>query len=218
LKVIESVGNPRIKLHPWLEQLSGDRDSTIPFKTLQLKRLCNFSEFVRNPLVHHAEIQVAYGEAVADISEMQNILNKDWDERTSATSQSRFYTAYSVVLGFTVILNILLQRFFEPCNPVLVEQSILMVNSIINLSDDAKKYRPLGSSIMPFSLITAWSAAYGTPEQARVEVLLNDYQSDFPHTKWMSFALWLDDHLGGRSPASLATHNSNSLANGCFVM
>jgi hypothetical protein len=195
IQIVESLSNPKIQLHPWLDTLTEDHDIAIPIESLKLAKLARLAAFMRDPEAHLSEVQSTYRKMATDIPVVRrntSIISQQGE--ASKTLHCRCQTAYGILLTFAIILNIILHSF-EADNAELVEQCANLVNQVIVLAEDASRYRPLGSSSMPLCLVSAWVATNEVSQRGRLEEILAEYQSDFAIARWMDVAAWLQKYL-----------------------
>jgi hypothetical protein len=107
---------------------------------------------------------------------------------------ARVRLAHSLLLSFAILLNGVL-RAIQPHAIALVEESEIFCSEIVILARQAAQDRPMGSSYMPFCLISAWAVTVDTSKQTEIKRILAEYQSDFTEVIWMDMAIWLKKRL-----------------------
>ncbi|KAF1817388.1 hypothetical protein P152DRAFT_463556 [Eremomyces bilateralis CBS 781.70] len=216
--IVESIGNPRIHVQPWLDKLVGKREQAIPMKSMRLTQLAKIQQFLNDPYAHEADIRLTYQQLGFDLHRIQQvILPKISKTDQTVKMRSRFQVIYSILLSYATILNTILCRCFEPYNPILTTEGLTLVDGIVRLAEDATQYRPLGSSGMPLMLMAVWPAAKGTTQQTRVEELMTEYKSDFPTTSWQQVSLWLESRMNNNSKTR-ALKDMGPVADACSTM
>jgi hypothetical protein len=199
-QILESIGNPRIQLQPWLHKLTKKRDQGVAIEGLKLRNLAKLSDYITYPEMHLFDIKSAYQRMGIDLPKMRLCISTVTSisarsaQLPPTTIRARLQSALGLLLTFAIILNTLL-RTFEPKNLYLVQESALLSDEIVALAEDAAQYRPLGSSAMPICLIAAWASTYDLQIRSKVEKVIEVYQSDFPISKWMDTARWLERRL-----------------------
>lgn len=193
LQIVESIANPKIQLHPWIEKLTEKHDSSLSIESLKLKHLVRLPDFINFPHLHLSKIRTTYQQLRKDLPAIYELVESA-SEAQMSTLHSRYQTIYVIQLAFSAILNTIL-RTYDPADMNLIEQSIELVDEMIKLTEGATAYRPLGASGMPVCLICAWPATEDPMKRARMEELFSDYATDFPVAPWMKIALWLEKKL-----------------------
>jgi hypothetical protein len=105
----------------------------------------------------------------------------------------RMQSCYGVLLTLSLMLGSVLQGADEQDD--LVDRANTDVDEVIQLAQEAERYRPLGSSGTPMYLIAAWSVTNGAERQAGLERLIGNYQTDFPSANWLAVAYMLKPRL-----------------------
>ncbi|KAH6698283.1 hypothetical protein BKA61DRAFT_709941 [Leptodontidium sp. MPI-SDFR-AT-0119] len=195
--IVEAIGNPRIKLHPWLAKFTAAHDKSIPIESIKLSNLAKFPDYFNHPEPHALGIQSTYQQIRTDLPAIKNLLQAMFEKRL-ITLHARYQTLYSIQLAVAVMLNTLL-RLFDPTNLSLVEECVQLVDEIISVAEAAVIYRPLGSSAVPICLICAWPATDNMVKRAKMEQLVEEYSTDFPTFMWMEMAQWLQSKLEAHS-------------------
>ncbi|KAF1808733.1 hypothetical protein P152DRAFT_443078 [Eremomyces bilateralis CBS 781.70] len=216
--ILESIGNPKIQVQPWLDQLVNRHDQAIPMKSMRLSQLAKIQQFLNDPYAHEADIRIAYQHSGFDLHKIREVIipritKTDYPVKT----RSRFQAFHSVLLAYAVILNNILRRCFEPYNLILAAEGEALVGDIIALAEDGAQYRPLGSSGMPISLMAAWALAKGTDRQTRLEELLTEYKSDFPAASWRQVSQYLERRMN-YDPKTAALKDLRPVADACPTM
>ncbi|KAK3944423.1 hypothetical protein QBC46DRAFT_374280 [Diplogelasinospora grovesii] len=202
LAITESFGNSQIKLDPRLwsqpRHLGPRTPALHNIETLKLANVARASALVQNPHGRWPEVEFTYKLLQADCAKLKHLLSQmslvasDTTPGSIQTSQFvrmhvRLQAAYGFVLCLAVTFNMIL-RVQEPTNNSLVSDSAALVSEIVTVADMASAYRPLGSSSMPLSLISAWMVTDNAHQRSRVEKVLAEYQADFPSTDWLKLA------------------------------
>ncbi|KAH7311050.1 hypothetical protein BKA65DRAFT_441444 [Rhexocercosporidium sp. MPI-PUGE-AT-0058] len=194
--IVESIARPEIQLHPWLERLTKARDDACPMESLKLRNMGMISEFINHPEAHLVEMQFIYQSMGEDLAKIQGYLTKiveagDPDRR----AHSRYQTVYGIQLSFALLLNVLLRSFSGNNFLGMLKECTALVNETIALAEDARQYRPLGSSGAPTTLVCAWAATTDLAQRRRAEELMDEYQADFEIANWRQIAVWIERKL-----------------------
>ncbi|KAI4169565.1 MAG: hypothetical protein LQ343_005585 [Gyalolechia ehrenbergii] len=88
---------------------------------------------------------------------------------------AHYLRSLGLALGTGIILNCVLSGL-EGTRDCIHEESSAWSEEIVQLSESAKKYRPLGAIAMVICLRFAWMGAADTDAKERVERLLFDYE------------------------------------------
>ncbi|KAK0105065.1 hypothetical protein ONS95_004570 [Cadophora gregata] len=194
--IVESIAKPNIQLHPWLEKLTQARDAACPMQSLKLGNMAKISEFISNPQGNLVEMQFIYGSMAPELAKIRaflaNIVEAGDIDRTI---HSRYQTVYGIQLSFAMILNVLLRSFSVDNFMGMLDECTLLVSETITLAEDARQYRPLGSSGAPTTLVCAWAATSDMAQRKRAEELMDEYQADFAIANWKEIARWIERKL-----------------------
>ncbi|KAH6718417.1 hypothetical protein BKA61DRAFT_545555 [Leptodontidium sp. MPI-SDFR-AT-0119] len=194
--IVESIARPNIRLHPWLERLTQARDDACPMESLKLRNMAKISQFIYHPEAHLVEMQFIYQSMGADLAKIRAFLAKIVEAGDiDRTVHSRYQTVYGIQLSFAMILNVLLRSFSVDNFLGMIEECTVLVNETIALAEDARQYRPLGSSGAPTTLVCAWAATTDLAQRQRAEELMDEYQADFEIANWKQIALWIEKKL-----------------------
>ena len=194
LQIFESVCNPRVRVGSWLARITRAYDSKIGIESFKVKNLAKLPEFVHQPEANMSEIRSTYHQLTIDLLEVRQKLATFSHEPSLKTIHAQFQGAYSVLLTFANILNIIL-RSFGAGGSHLIEESSMIVEEVIPLAQHGLQYRPLGSSFMPMCLASTWAATKEVSKRAELEEILAAYQSDFATAKWLETAHTLEVYL-----------------------
>jgi hypothetical protein len=195
-QIVESIGNPKIQLNPWLQGITEHRDKANPFESLKLGNLAKISDFINFPEANLVQMRFIYqsmGNEMLKVRQfLAQIMAQDVPDRAM---HSRYQTIYGIQLTFALILNTQLRAFSINDFLTLVAESKTLVTETIVLAEDATQYRPLGASGIPLCLVCAWAGTNETPVRMRVEEILAEYQQDFAIARWMDMAVWMEQKL-----------------------
>ncbi|KAM5358360.1 hypothetical protein ACJZ2D_015345 [Fusarium nematophilum] len=212
--IIESITNPNVKLDKWFwDMLDEFRKANPPTTTpesaetrekkqnsgglpsLSMRNLGRIPDFINEPELHSMEITCAYHRLRIDMETLTQIIRAvNFPPGSSPTLMElrlsrAYHSAYSVLLSVFMIMGQLMQAF-DPYNLSLVGEMALCCTEIISMAGNVSQFRPLGASHVPISLAIAWAALDEPVMKGQVEMLLSDYQEDFPVTKWMQMGWW----------------------------
>ncbi|KAH7372138.1 hypothetical protein BKA64DRAFT_689172 [Cadophora sp. MPI-SDFR-AT-0126] len=194
--IVESIAKPNIQLHPWLERLTKARDDACPMESLKLRNMAKLSEFISNPQGNLVEMQFIYGSMAPELAKIRAFLASIVDAGDiDRTVHSRYQTVYGIQLSFAMVLNVLLRSFSVDNFMGMLDECTLLVNETIVLAENARQYRPLGSSGAPTTLVCAWAATSDMAQRKRAEELMNEYQADFAIANWIEIARWIEKKL-----------------------
>lgn len=195
-QIVESIGNPKIQLNPWLHRITESRDKVNPFESLKLGNLAKISDFINFPEANLIQMRFIYqsmGEEMLKVRQfLAKIMEQDVPDRAI---HSRYQTIYGIQLTFALILNTQLRSFSIEDFLTLVAESKTLITETIVLAEDATQYRPLGASGIPLCLVCAWAGTTEIPFRMRIEEILAEYQQDFAVARWMDMAVWMEQKL-----------------------
>ncbi|KAM5375384.1 hypothetical protein ACJZ2D_005945 [Fusarium nematophilum] len=208
-QVLEAMVNPAISMDSWYMLIDSclplklpDKQQGIRVPSLEAQKLVRMPAFFHNPLLHLADIELAYRELCTDQPRIRQYLaglDREIADRTlsdptraNRTKLShKFQVVYSVLLTIAIALNSL-RRTLNPNDTALLEEAAVLTDDFILLARHASRYRPLGASYIPPCLAAVWATTDAlTEQQAELERLMAEYQPDFPQIKWMEQAVWL---------------------------
>lgn len=104
------------------------------------------------------------------------------DDVHSLRMKAHWQRVYGLTLAIALFYNCMLDALVivpKQRNPLDADAAKLVIQ-VINIAEDAKEFRPLGSSYIVLCLVAAWSRAIGSKTRVQIEVLLEEYLSDFP--------------------------------------
>lgn len=211
---MESFANPKIQLDEFLAKLDdvhgtqyGPRryfdEQREPY-SITLPGLANLGKYFRDPELYIVEIAAMYQESLVDYEMARKRLATTRETLKAVRTPlemypvTKQYTASQAMFGLvgSIILDMgSVLRVFSPDDLSLAAEAAKVSSEMMLLAQDAMQYRPLGSSYIPFCLVSAWAAADGTSERADVERMLEDWQSDFQETRWIDTAVWLKNRF-----------------------
>ncbi|KAF8848255.1 hypothetical protein BDZ45DRAFT_810934 [Acephala macrosclerotiorum] len=201
--IVESIGNPKMNLYPWLTKLTETHDSSIPMESIKLRNLAKLPDFINNPEANLLEITYAYQRLGIDVPKVRKHLSNISEKgEPLRNTHARYQTVYSILLAYSIVMNTIL-RSFGAGNIILAQELAAMVDEMIAIAEDASQYRPLGASGVPLFLVTALVATNDKFKRVKIEEILADYQTDFAIASWMEIALWLDAKLHNYSQPRL---------------
>jgi len=212
LQAMESFANPKINLDEFFAKLDdvhgtqyGPRryfdEQRVPL-SITLPGLANVGKYFRDPELYIVEIAAMYQESLLDYAMARKRLAIASETMNAVRTPlqtypvTKQYTAIQAMVGLvgSIVLNMgSVLRIFSPDDVTLSAESAKVSSELMLLAENAMQYRPLGSSYIPFCLVSAWAAADGRTEQAEVERMLEEWQSDFQETRWINIAKWLKD-------------------------
>jgi hypothetical protein len=211
IKLIESLQNPKIRLSPSLwkfakasemygppSSVNRDEDDG-PIESLEIWNLVKIPSMIKNPRLHSLEIIFAYerirvetpmlGRRVAKMSE-QTIHDVN-QHRSVPLHVIKLHAAlregYGSLLTLAMPFNAML-RALNPCDILLAKESEIFLEEIITLAEYESQNRPIGASYIPLCLVAAWAAVNDALMLAKIEKIIDEYQSDFPQHRWMEMA------------------------------
>lgn len=200
--ILESIGNPKIKLDPRLWEASGSpaiaRPSRPPvsdanhIECLQVSRLAAISGFTRDVQGSLPEILSTYEVLHTDLAKMKALLSEmsmrpapdlTLSERRG---QVRRQTGYGTLLVLGMMANWAL-RVYGVGDPRALElEKDMFVDEVVELARQAAQYRPLGSSATSGFIVTAKAMTDDAVRLEQLGELLSLYQSDFLSSKGSS--------------------------------
>ncbi|KAG9238509.1 hypothetical protein BJ875DRAFT_450939 [Amylocarpus encephaloides] len=211
--IIESFVNPKIRLDrffsnmtktygeshgPYKPPKSNDLDASL--ESIRLRNLVKIADYFRNPELHRSQIASTYQQLQTDSPRVRQRLSQTAYSISKVQNPAQAYlahkehtswqAAYGLVNTLVLILGSIL-LIFDPYEIGLLEDMTTFTGEVIQLAKNTSQYRPLGSGYIPLCLVAAWAATCGTAEQAKVEGVLADWQSDFEETRWMNMAVAL---------------------------
>ena len=101
----------------------------------------------------------------------------------AATLFTRTHSHYQRSYGLCLVICILFNRILKALDANhtgLDEESMRLCEDVLELSQQAAMYRPLGASYIALYLFAAWCGSTDEATRARVEKSLIDYRTDFP--------------------------------------
>ena len=216
-QIIESIANPNVDVHPWLEIIAAQRDASLPIHSIKFIELAKLRDYLRSPHKHESGIRQAYQRLGMDLQLLRRIFASMhlFTERVQAQTQG----LYSFVLSYGVVLNTILRRVFEPNSELLSQEAEAMVDSVLLLAKDSLRFRPIGSSASATMLLAVWPCS--PARRSQIEELLEEMLTDFPIANWRTSAEWLDDALNHHAlnPDSMAPFPSRTCKSAaCNVM
>lgn len=207
LQLFEGLFNEKIELDPddWISLVGNELDQNFPEGQL-MRYLAHVPNMLRRARAATNESQVA---ALRDelnplYKASQKLLlqlHKQWAEGSSLDSNNAlknvilhayYQRAYGIGLLIVTILNWILRAFTPPFDAIeLIADSTSLVAQSLKLAQVAKIYRPLGAGYILVILSAAWLAASNDDERVAVNIVLEDYQRDFPLRATDSFMIEL---------------------------
>lgn len=152
--------------------------------------------YIRSPESHLTDMGIAY----AKLSDTARKLRTHIDQMPVTDSnsfsspdvleKSRTQAGYTFVLTTALVINALL-RVFDPFNSELLKDAAFYCDEITYQAVAASCYRPLGSSYSAVCLMVALATAEEPEQMAQVELVLDEYESDFEHAGWKTRAMSL---------------------------
>lgn len=134
--------------------------------------------------------------------------------------KSRTQAGYTFVLTTALVINALL-RVFDPSNSGLLKDTAFYCDEIVHQAAAASCFRPLGSAYSAVCLAVALATAEEPEQMAQVELVLDEYESDFEHAGWKARAMALkkvlNHHRGRVIPGAMVEAQMNS-AEVCCMM
>lgn len=205
--MIESFLNPKIQLDPRLwatPELVGPWKIERPtIESLELGNLAKVSALLKDENLNLPELQSAYQLVRGDCSKLKNALSKvEVSEGMPTTSQPlsirRLHVRHQNVYGTLLMLAIILNAALLMCKPSdssLIEDSVVFVDEVIALAQQASQYRPLGASATSVCLVATLAVSNDISRQTEVEKLLAEYAADFEAAPWLLLTSILRDKL-----------------------
>ncbi|KAK0104374.1 hypothetical protein ONS95_004668 [Cadophora gregata] len=211
---MESLANPKIQLDEFFTKLDNvhgtqygpqrnSGENKVPF-SITLPGLASIGKYFRDPELYLVEISAMYQESLLDYEMAQKRLMAAAKILTATRTPleaypvTKQYTATQAMVGLigSIVLNMgNILRIFSPNDLTLSAEAAKVSTEMVLLAQDARQYRPLGSSYIPFCLVSAWAAVDGTSAQWEIENMLEEWQSDFQETRWINIAKWLRNGL-----------------------
>ncbi|KAH8654422.1 hypothetical protein BGZ60DRAFT_418471 [Tricladium varicosporioides] len=201
--IFESIGNPKIKLHPWLWKLTEAHDKTVTLEGMRLGNLAKLPGFIKYPELHLLEIETLHQTIQNDLPQTRLIISK-LSEQGMVTMHARYQALHGILLGSSIILSTIMY-YFGNGDINTVADTEALIDELIAIAEDGLQYRPLGSSSVPLILTVGWVASREVSRRAKIEGLIAEYQKDFAISRWMEVAGWFEQELNGRCGEMLST-------------
>jgi len=189
VQLLESFGNPKIKLDPrlWASTPAIPRPSrprisgANEIESLSIQSLAAVSGYTRNVQGSLPDIQSSYQVLRHDLVKMKALLLASSAKHVHARRQ----TGYGTLLLLGLMANWALATFKIGDQPTLESEKVFFIDEIMELAQEASQYRPLAASAMPGFIMAAKETTdeTDTARRTRLEELLVLYQSDFPAAK-----------------------------------
>ncbi|KAH8883231.1 hypothetical protein GQ53DRAFT_664395 [Thozetella sp. PMI_491] len=198
--IMESLGNPRIQLEPWLSQLLKRYDlnrEAMPFQSMRLESLGKIPTYLRQPTAHVDDMAQHYRELMSDLAKLRIGMDALAGASPSPPTTNIFsavQTLYGFGLSMAICANAFLRIFF-PVSSVLEMEWWSLYNDITMVGRQAMGFRPLGATYVPIMLTSVWSTTSDLNVKAEMEAQVNIYQPDFPGLRWMKYAVIFEDAL-----------------------
>ncbi|KAJ5776345.1 uncharacterized protein N7511_001356 [Penicillium nucicola] len=191
--VMESVGNPRIKLDPWVwkvlekveipksveEQhlhVEAMRKSPDKFPSLELRRIIETTQMVREPAHRSSDLQFNYKLLLSDLEKLKNLpktlffTNDPSADQPSPQIQLGFQTRLATVLTLALMVNMALHEVVTLETDLFTESDMLVEESIAvsRIPDRAASRDPKQQTIIA-NLLGELSDAEDIPTISRTE-------------------------------------------------
>lgn len=161
-------------------------------ESLKLRNLGKIPDFIQHPEPHLAEMKSIYKLIKEELAQVRmfliSIVEQDKIDRTL---HCQYQMVYGIQLSFAMVLNVLLRSFGIGNLVGMLDECSVLVNESITIAEDARQYRPLGSSGIPTTLVCAWAATVDMVQRQRLEELMDEYQEDSKTANWKNIAVWI---------------------------
>ncbi|KAJ5316884.1 hypothetical protein N7508_001392 [Penicillium antarcticum] len=194
--VMESLGNPRINLEPWvwnvLEKVEAPksaedrhlhteamRKSPDRFPSLELRRIIETIQMIREPAHRSSDLQFNYNLLLSDLEKLNRLPkslffnNEPSTDQPSPQIQLGNQTRLATVLTLALMVNTVLQESSSLDTNLLSENDMLVEESIA-VSQIPDRYMPLGACYVTPCLIAACAASHNPKQQAVIAGLLGE--------------------------------------------
>ncbi|KFA77433.1 hypothetical protein S40288_03086 [Stachybotrys chartarum IBT 40288] len=174
------------------EMALADQGGTFP--SLHFQNLGKLPRFLREPESHYGEILYIYDMVQRDIprfeaklAEMPILLSQL--DTPNARTRRDIQSAYAMALAMAIVLNQILEAFghfsskwSKDCNS--------FIKKIINVAEEASRFRPIGAGFMVGSLSIAWAATAEPKLKKQLQYLKDEFFKSFKGENWENMATW----------------------------